>query len=276
MNKQLHGPYPVEDDDTNTVYETATEDNDSREGAQGNTNDHNVTGTPIISNKLDDIIAAFKPFKGELCNVKRWVAHFEEQCRAFHLSEFQKFIFAKKVMRNTAKLFVEHESKATNWTQLKNELMLEFGQPINSVLVHQILSQRKKKNSETSLEYLYDMISIGSQGNVDTQAILTHTVNGLPGPSAIKHQLYDCSTIQEFKRRLNVFELQNNLTNQTRRTETYEGKPQEHKERCSNCGSQKHPKEECPDKKKGPKCFNCNEFGHLSAYCEQTDGTTAL
>lgn len=32
-----------------------------------------------------------------------------------------------------------------------------------------------------------------------------------------------------------------------------------------------HLASECPDKEKGPKCFKCNNFGHIAAKCEESD-----
>lgn len=37
------------------------------------------------------------------------------------------------------------------------------------------------------------------------------------------------------------------------------------------CGSDSHKVNECPDKNKGPKCFSCNEFGHISSACSKKD-----
>lgn len=151
-------------------------DNDTRETApQSRTNRPFI---PSIGLKLDDIIAAFKPLKGDgHCNIEKWLLHFDEQCCIFNLSEIQKFIFAKRVLKGVAKSFVDHESSAVTWRELRVELRKEFGQSINSVLVHQKLSQRKKKSSESNLKYLYEMLELGSQGNLDVQAILTHTIN---------------------------------------------------------------------------------------------------
>lgn len=108
---------------------------------------------PAVGLKLDDIISSFKSFKGDgHSNFKKWLLHFEEQCCVFQLSEMQKFIFAKRILKGVAKAFVDHESTAVTWRELKTELKAEFNQPINSVLIHQKLSQRKKKTSEVEYQ----------------------------------------------------------------------------------------------------------------------------
>lgn len=89
-------------------------------------------------------------------------------------------------MKGTAKLFVEYESQATNWNDLGREIIDEFGQKINSAVIHQKLQDRKIKRDETSIEYLYAMLAIASHSEIDVPAIITYTIKGLPGPSHLK------------------------------------------------------------------------------------------
>lgn len=56
-----------------------------------------------------------------------------------------------------------------------------------------------KKDDETNLDYLYEMLSIATQGNVDIPAVITYTVDGLPGLSKEKHFLYEPETLKELK-----------------------------------------------------------------------------
>ena len=228
----------------------------------------NASFIPTIGLKLDDIIASFKPFKGDgHSNIDKWLLHFEEQCCIFNLSEMQKFIFAKRVLKGVAKSFVDHESSAVTWRELKNELRREFNQPVNSVLVHQKLAQRKKKSTESYLEYLYEMLELGSQGGLDAQAIFTHTINGISGPAHLKSFLFDARDLQEFKRKLKSFEVQQNQLQQSGRKTDDKNSKGEAKSRCFNCGDRSHDTNSCPNVGKGPKCFQCNLFGHLSKNC---------
>lgn len=172
---------------------------------------HNDTFRPSIGLKLDDIVATFKPFKGDgQSNIDKWLLHFEEQCTIFHLSEVQKYIFAKRVLKGPAKMFIEYESTAVTWRELRAELRGEFSKPINSVLIHQKLCQRRKKATESNLDYLYEMLELGSQADLDIQAILTHTINGISAPAHLKTFLYDARDLQDVKRKLSSFELQQN------------------------------------------------------------------
>lgn len=124
------------------------------------------------------------------------------------MTKLQKMIYAKNLLEDSAKLFVEYESKARNWETLKNELRQEYMKTSNSLLIHQRLAERKKKTDETAIKYLYEMLNIGQQGNVEIQAILTHCTNGMPGLPNAKSILYEASNLHEYKEKLQIYELQ--------------------------------------------------------------------
>lgn len=104
----------------------------------------------------------------------------------FQFSPLEKLVYAKRLMEGTAKLFVEMESKATSFEQLTQELIIEYGKLINSALIHQKLQERRKKKEETPTQYLYEMLAIAAQANIDQAAIITYTINGLPGSAHLK------------------------------------------------------------------------------------------
>lgn len=100
-----------------------------------------------------------------------WLEHFNSQCEIYQLTDFEKLIFAKRLMHDTAKQFVEYESKATNFQQLEQELVEEYGGKVNSAVIHQKLQERKMEKDETSMKYLYEMLAIASQSEIGNAAI---------------------------------------------------------------------------------------------------------
>lgn len=169
-------------------------------------------------------------------------------------------------MEGQAQLFSEFESKANTWNMLKAELRREFDKQSNSLLVHQQMAERKKRRNESAIEYLYDMMIIGAQGNIDMEAILTHTTNGIPGHPQTKTILYEAKNIAEYKEKLMIYELQQKQTGETssrtnneNRYKDRTNKPKIPNKRCNNCGDTKHQTNDCPRKKDGPKCFACTD-----------------
>lgn len=137
--------------------------------------------------RFEDIAYAFKKFHGDYSlSIRSWLSHFIEQCQIFELNQLDRLIYAKRLMTGTAALFVQFESTATDFDALQTELLEEYGQKTNSAMIHERLKARKKKDTETPTEYLYKMLSIASEADIDVQAIITHTIHGLNGPAHIK------------------------------------------------------------------------------------------
>lgn len=217
--------------------------------------------------RFDDIESSFKKFNGET-DVITWINHFLEQSTIFKLNSFEKFVYSKKLMTGVAALFTRYESEATTFEEFALELKQEYSRKQNSALTHSKLKQRKKKPDETPIEYLYEMMNIASGSNVDTQAIITYTIEGLPGTSQSKSHMFEADNLKEFKRKLAAYETEQ----QTLGIETKKPSKDETRKHCYNCG-EIHPTSECPDRSKGTKCFRCNQFGHISRSCTATEPT---
>lgn len=157
--------------------------------------------------RFDDIALAFKKFHGDLSlSINSWIRDFETNSQIFNLSELEKLVYTKRLMNGIAALFIQFESKATSYEELKNELLEEYGSGTNSALIHERMKARKKKDDETNIEYLYHMMSIASETEMDTQGIITHVTNGLQGQAEAKAFMFEAKTLKEFKAKLKSFE----------------------------------------------------------------------
>lgn len=235
--------------------------------------------------RFEDIQASFRNYDGQ-SNFDAWIDQFEEQSMIFGLNDIEKFIYAKKLMVGTAQLFTKYESQAKTFFDYASELHEEFGKKHNSAVTHEKLRNRHKNQDETTTEYLYSMLAIAAEGDVELQAVITYIVQGLPGPSSAKSFMLEAENMKEFKKKLAAFDTQQKFFHETAKIQSRqarsnpyvnakpvqdpkatkvkeERKPRMH---CYNCGDF-HRSEDCPNKEKGPKCFNCNQFGHRSDSC---------
>lgn len=157
--------------------------------------------------KFEDIQSTFKEFRGETSqNIETWIDNFESQCNAFELTMLQKFIFARKLLKGNASLFLEYESKATSWYALKAELKIEFERKNNSATIHEKLRLRRKRQTETCFEFLYEILKIAEEATIETKAIISYVIDGLPGSFEMKAHMYDANTISELKTKLLTYE----------------------------------------------------------------------
>lgn len=193
--------------------------------------------------RFDDVEKTFKRFTGSShINFNAWLTHFEEQSLLYDLTLIEKFIFAKRLMKNEAKLFIEFESQAKNYNELVQELKNEFGRKTNSAIIHQKLRSRPKKKEETPIQYLYEMLSLAAHSDIDHAAIITYTIEGLPGTLESKAFMYEAQTINEFKGKLRAYDLMNFKNNNTK--SEYENKEnQQFDRKNTNCVPNK-PEEE--------------------------------
>lgn len=172
-------------------------------------------------------------------------------------------------MKENAQLFIEYESKANTWIELKNELISEYGKKINSAIIHQRLRERTKKKDETVTKYMYEMLSLGAQANVEQAAIISYIIDGLPGSPELKTFLLGADEINEFKKKLQDYEtLQSKLSLQKGSTSGRK-EDQSHRRKCYNCGEVSHVGNDCPTKNLGPRCYKCHQNGHVSSCCPQ-------
>lgn len=214
--------------------------------------------------RFEDIEQTFRKFTGENGGINTWINNFEQQSEIFQLSELEKLVYAKRLMSGNALLFLQYESQATTYNELKRELIEEYGQQKNSAPIHQKLKERKKKKEEDTTQYLYEMMAIAAEANIDTPALITYVIDGLPAPPPAKAHMYEAQTTRQLKQKLAAYEVQQRAFQETRRPNN---KPQhdkatiekpkhgnargERRNRCYNCGA-RHETSECPDKDKGP------------------------
>ncbi|GFS58457.1 retrovirus-related Pol polyprotein from transposon 297 [Trichonephila inaurata madagascariensis] len=159
--------------------------------------------------------------------------------------------------------------------------------------------------NETVFQYLVAIRELANrgQGFLDETSIMEYCINGIPDSPSNKLILYGCTTIQEFKEKLGIYDkiFQNksknsssydtsrnpNFSSHRRDVESifhnhrYDRYPKfnatkpnskfENKNfrdrnhvTCFNCSGSGHISKFCPDKYRGPKCIICENFGHKS------------
>lgn len=236
------------------------------------------SGSGMATILFKDVEDALEKFSGEgERGVESWIKHFEDVSQTCKWNDIQKYLFARKLLTGAARGAVEADPAAINFELLLTLLRTEFPEELSTIEIHDKLVNRKKKSSETYLEYYYEMQRMGKK-KMDDKSMIQYIVNGIPDSSQGKAILYDAATLKNLKEKLKTYETMRNQREMTNKQKPAEKKQSGHGslesgsssgKRCFNCGSKAHQRNECPDKAKGTRCFRCNEFGHKSAECKE-------
>jgi len=113
------------------------------------------TSSPIFHFK--DIEESMPSFSGDdNFSVHKWFQMFEEMAETLSWDLRTSFIYAKRLMTGTAKMFLRSVS-LKSWIEFKSAVIKEFNVKVSAADIHNQLKNRKKKRDETWLQYVFSM-----------------------------------------------------------------------------------------------------------------------
>ncbi|XP_071579164.1 uncharacterized protein [Temnothorax nylanderi] len=152
---------------------------------------------------------ALTPFSGDATqDVGIWFTSFEETADLCRWTDVQKIIYAKRLLRGSAKLFVNFECRVQSYGALKKAFIKEFGKTLNSRQVHKELSAVSKKSDETYQEYVYRVLELASHTEMELEAKIQYIIDGVKDEEVNKSILYGATTIKELRQRSAQYEIQ--------------------------------------------------------------------
>lgn len=156
---------------------------------------------------IKDVEESLSYFTGDdKLSVRKWIEEFEGTGALLQWNDLQMFIYGKRMLKGSAKQFVTAQKGITSWTILRKRLKKEFKTVVNSAQIHEQLSKRQRKPKETGRQYVYAMMEIASEGNVEEKALMEHIINGIPDREYNKMILYQASTLEQLKANLDVYD----------------------------------------------------------------------
>lgn len=236
------------------------------------TNMENVKSPQGMFHLMENLIPKYDG-QDESYTAQRWIRDIEDNSEIFEWSPTQKLLVARRSLAGTAALWLRAEEKTfKTWEELKMALAKEFPDSIDSKMIHELMSSKKKKTNEKCLDYMFAMKELGKRGKMPDYVAIRYIIDGIPDAENNKIMLYGVKTYSDLKEKLKIYE-----TIKTKMTKNKEpatttiisttSRPRNKWIRCYGCGEIGHASHACPSKEKGLKCFKCNEFGHVGSVC---------
>lgn len=239
---------------------------------------------------IKDVEGSLTHFSGDdKLPIEKWIDEFEDMSALLKWNDLQKLVYGKRMLTGSAKKFISFEKRVTSWNTLKRRLIREFSVKLNSADVHSRLFKRRLRADESSRQYIYEMQEIASQGYIEKDALIQYIIDGMPDDEVSKTVLYNSRTIRELKKNFEIYDRMKERVQRKRTGKKSHAKAdvrdakgtqskssskqmdKTDKRYCFHCGSAEHEVKSCPNADKGPKCFKCNQFGHIASKCSQDE-----
>ncbi|GFX05508.1 transposon Tf2-9 polyprotein [Trichonephila clavipes] len=234
--------------------------------------DKQNTCNSFLSFNLRDLLELVKPFTSRgSYSIETFISDIEDMFRLYQITNpIHQIIFVKKCLKGPAENLIRSIRGITNWSQMKEHLLNEFSDRINSAQLHDMMQARRLKPTETLQEYFLTMRDLAHKDAVDDSSLIDYIIDGIPDSSNNKISLYGSKTLSEFKDKLKIYEtLLNSKHNKQfpdKRFRDYENSTSnqhriEHKRFtnqqpiCYLCGLKGHKSTLCPNKERGKKCY---------------------
>lgn len=226
---------------------------------------------PRFTVSFRDVEDTIRPFNGgDGYPIEAWVEDFEDNAKLFNWSNLQKLLFANKLLTGLASLFIRGERGISSWEKLRSSLLNEFSSKMNSADLHEELRRRKLRRDESVQEYYLIMKELASRGKIEEKALVKYIVNGITDDASRTVVLYGARNLKELKEKLEIYDtIRREKTPSTTRIKMAPiGRgdfPADTAGKMVPTGRVHLPTGQ-PDVAV-PRCYNCNEEGHIAAAC---------
>ncbi|GFV28753.1 transposon Tf2-9 polyprotein [Trichonephila clavipes] len=115
----------------------------------------NNTCNSFLSFNLRDLLELVKPFTSrDSYSIEIFISDIEDIFRLYQITNpIHQIIFVKKCLKGPAENLIRSIRGITNWSQMKEHLLNEFSDRINSAQLHNMMQARRLKPTETLQGY---------------------------------------------------------------------------------------------------------------------------
>ncbi|XP_048478423.1 uncharacterized protein LOC125489006 [Plutella xylostella] len=136
----------------------------------------------------------------------RWVEEISDNAEVFGWSPSQKLLMARRALTGVAGLWLRTENTFKSFDELQRALLEEFPYDANPKVIHELMTNRKKKRDESCYEYMLVMKELGKRGGFEDYVAIQYIVDGIEDCVIHKAMLYGITTYPDLKEKLKIYE----------------------------------------------------------------------
>lgn len=129
-----------------------------------------------------------------------------DNAEVFGWSPSQKLLMARQALTGVAGLWLRTENTFKTFEELQRALLEEFPYDANPKVIHELMTNRKKKRDESCYEYMLVMKELGKRGGFEDYVAIQYIVDGIEDCVIHKVMLYGVTTYPDLKEKLKIYE----------------------------------------------------------------------
>lgn len=225
-------------------------------------NRHDSHQKPTRRLDYADVQCAILPFSGDdAYGIAKWLDDYRRIMDSFDADENLRLLFARRLMNGSAGMLLRTVS-ANTWPELQQELLLEFDRRVDRKDVYKQLGERFIRPGEPVRQYVLSMQAIAHQVDIEERELVHFIIDGLRDASPAVSILYGARTLASLKDLLMEYERYRLRSPKASAAMAPAARP------SSSYGTRPSPATQREVTTAEPvRCFNCREFGHISAAC---------
>ncbi|XP_064479068.1 uncharacterized protein LOC135392282 [Ornithodoros turicata] len=214
------------------------------------------------------LVPAFNPTTSTSLTAEEWIRKVDDLAGAYDWNDKRKCCYALLKLQGVAKTWYDGVPSPFNtWDEWKEELCKAFPDTASAQRRFREMESRRKMKNESLEEYYYDKLTKARRCKLDDRPCVEYIITGLGEEDSIR--ALGAST---FNRPEDLLCALKRIEERLIGMKSTAGQKQANlptKKREDVTGSDEASQTQAFDTKKGPRCYNCNGFGHISSKCPQ-------
>lgn len=247
----------------------------------------------IRPSDLINVLPEFDPSSTTSLTSTPWIKRVTDIKNSYQVPDKMIIITVASKMKTSSRLWYDgtHHS-FTNWELFCTDFKSCFPSMANDSNVHVKLMTRTRSINESIDNYFYEMLAIGRSSNVTDDAIIRYIITGLNNSALINalstRVFTNVYSLLEAIKMFNGINEQHRIRGELLKPnkvshgnddvqiissdEASETSTQKFFPKCYNCNEMGHLSRDCPKPPKRPRCAKCGKSGHEAEECKLSSG----